>query len=69
MLREKQNTKLPDSDLSIPVRGHGLGGEVGSENGVLIKLLLGRGHPMATQQISGFKRKRFTLSLGSHSLE
>lgn len=33
MLGEKQNTKLPDSDLSIPVRGHGLGGEVGSENG------------------------------------
>lgn len=33
MFGEKQNPKLPDSDLSIPARGHGLGGGVGSENG------------------------------------
>lgn len=31
---------------------------MGSENGVLIKLLLGRSHPMATQQISGFKHEK-----------
>lgn len=45
MLGEERSAKLPDGDLSIPVRGRGPD-------------VLGRGHPMATQQISGFKQEK-----------